>query len=285
MKQQSELCKARLLFLSRGILNENIIEKNIMYSWVRSKLHHISVEFLNKEIEVSRVNLTQLNLKGKRLIQDIRNLNLEQSVVYLLNDTGLVLYCNNNVEHKTPEILSFSEEIIGTSAGGISIHTLESAKVMGCEHYNQELIHFVTETLVIRDEDTIQKYIVLVLTPLRYATTHDKLFSDLKRHYIPKVDQVIDKNEEVVEINREKDETNTVNPVNSVEKDNVLITKESSGEKVCKVFTLSVVEKNTVISALDYYSWNLKKTSESLGIGRSTLYRKIKEYGISKTNL
>ncbi|WP_240843732.1 helix-turn-helix domain-containing protein [Acidaminobacter sp. JC074] len=52
--------------------------------------------------------------------------------------------------------------------------------------------------------------------------------------------------------------------------------------KACKEFTLSIVEAQTIREALTYHNWNLKKTSEALGIGRSTLYRKLKEYKIEK---
>jgi two-component system, NtrC family, response regulator HydG len=45
---------------------------------------------------------------------------------------------------------------------------------------------------------------------------------------------------------------------------------------------LSEVEKDVISQALAKCNWNLTRTSEELGIGRSTLYRKILEYGLQQ---
>lgn len=47
---------------------------------------------------------------------------------------------------------------------------------------------------------------------------------------------------------------------------------------------LSDVEKNVIKHALKKCNGNLTKASEELGIGRTTLYRKIEEYGLSETS-
>ncbi len=46
--------------------------------------------------------------------------------------------------------------------------------------------------------------------------------------------------------------------------------------------TISEYEKGIIESALEYYNWNISKVSKILDIGRSTLYRKMKEYGIAE---
>jgi two-component system, NtrC family, response regulator len=40
-------------------------------------------------------------------------------------------------------------------------------------------------------------------------------------------------------------------------------------------------EVETIKKALEQHRWNISETAKALGIGRNTLYRKIKEYGIS----
>jgi len=45
---------------------------------------------------------------------------------------------------------------------------------------------------------------------------------------------------------------------------------------------LSDLEKSYIIQILENFSWNCEKAAEALGIGKATIYRKIKEYGISR---
>ena len=51
-------------------------------------------------------------------------------------------------------------------------------------------------------------------------------------------------------------------------------------EKVTEIKSLKEIEKDTIVSALNLYKGNILKVSAKLGIGRNTLYRKIKEYDI-----
>jgi DNA-binding NtrC family response regulator len=46
--------------------------------------------------------------------------------------------------------------------------------------------------------------------------------------------------------------------------------------------TLANYEKEIIVTALEYHNWHISKVSKELGIGRSTLYRKMKEYGIEE---
>lgn len=45
---------------------------------------------------------------------------------------------------------------------------------------------------------------------------------------------------------------------------------------------LSELEKSYIIQLLDEYSWNIEKVTKISGIGKTTLYRKLKEYNISR---
>lgn len=58
-------------------------------------------------------------------------------------------------------------------------------------------------------------------------------------------------------------------------------TREKSKEEISVIPSLEEVEKEHIIRVLEHTNWHLAKTSESLQISRSTLWRKIKEYGIS----
>jgi transcriptional regulator of acetoin/glycerol metabolism len=55
-----------------------------------------------------------------------------------------------------------------------------------------------------------------------------------------------------------------------------------SKEPEIKTLNLSDVEKDVIRHALKKYNGNLTRASEELGIGRTTLYRKIEEYGLSE---
>jgi transcriptional regulator of acetoin/glycerol metabolism len=45
--------------------------------------------------------------------------------------------------------------------------------------------------------------------------------------------------------------------------------------------TLAQLEAEAIKETIDYFNGNLSKASKSLGIGRATIYRKIKQYGLN----
>jgi len=51
-------------------------------------------------------------------------------------------------------------------------------------------------------------------------------------------------------------------------------------ERISEVKSLKDIEKDAIIHALNLYKGNILKVSAKLGVGRNTLYRKIKEYDI-----
>ena len=44
---------------------------------------------------------------------------------------------------------------------------------------------------------------------------------------------------------------------------------------------LATPEKQLIIEALETHGWNRQETADALGINRTTLYKKMKKYGIS----
>jgi transcriptional regulator of acetoin/glycerol metabolism len=52
------------------------------------------------------------------------------------------------------------------------------------------------------------------------------------------------------------------------------------GERVTEVKSLKDIERDAIVQALNLYKGNILKVSAKLGVGRNTLYRKIKEYDI-----
>jgi PAS domain S-box-containing protein len=51
-------------------------------------------------------------------------------------------------------------------------------------------------------------------------------------------------------------------------------------DKITEIKSLKDIEKDAIIQALNLYKGNILKVSAKLGVGRNTLYRKIKEYDI-----
>lgn len=51
-----------------------------------------------------------------------------------------------------------------------------------------------------------------------------------------------------------------------------------------KFKTINEYEKDIIENALEFYNWNISRVSKILDIGRSTLYRKMKEYGIEESS-
>lgn len=260
----TEISKARSLFLSRGILNREVLKDEIVYSWVRSKLHNISIELLDEKIETSTVDISKLDVKASKVIKQIRNCNIDNSLIVLCNCDGKVLFKNKTSLNDINQVNCFSENFIGTNAIGISLNTNEDISVYGFEHYNKIFTNYVSSCLIIEDDKPENQTYLGIITPHRFEVLHFKTVDRLKT-FVSQDKKVV---EEVV----------TEVLVDEVQVNNK--TEENSDSNECKVFTLSIIEKKTIKEALEYYHWNHKKAAIALGIGRSTLYRKIKEYEI-----
>ena len=56
---------------------------------------------------------------------------------------------------------------------------------------------------------------------------------------------------------------------------------ETVAARVTEIRSLRDVEKSMIVDALAFYEGNIQKAAAKLGIGRNTLYRKMKDYEIS----
>ena len=54
-----------------------------------------------------------------------------------------------------------------------------------------------------------------------------------------------------------------------------------SAETTAKPRRLDEVEREHILRTLDAYAWNQARAAEALGIGRNTLWRKLKDYGVA----
>jgi len=282
MSSNSEICKARTLFITRGILNREIIPTDIIYSWVRSKLHNISFELLDIKNKEKSLDILSLDIQGSSIIKFLRSKKYEDSIVYLSSEDGTVIFYTENTKIDLPLFTNLSEENIGTNAGGISVITKEGITVKGCEHYNKLLVNLVSSSIVIPEEKGSVGYIITVITPNRLYLSHERLYMTLLEHFMKEEQETPLLTGEVLD----NIESSEVNPVKTEHiKHEILLSQNTTNAdeiNPCKVFTLSVIEKNTIEEALVHFKWNLKKSAEALGIGRSTLYRKIKEYDIKE---
>ena len=57
---------------------------------------------------------------------------------------------------------------------------------------------------------------------------------------------------------------------------------ETETLKSMESLTLKELEKRYIMEILEQYDWNQAKVAKKLGIGRNTLWRKIKQYGLKK---
>lgn len=278
MTLNSEICKARSLFITRGILNRDVIPNEIVYSWVRSKLHNISFELLDIKHEESSIDILSLDILSSKVIKFLRTIHPSDSIIYLVNDQGKVIFNTEKQILELPIFTNLSEESIGTNAAGVTLITKEEITVNGCEHYNKVLTNYVSSSIIVEDEVNLFNCVIGIITPHRLKGSHQRLLNLISDHFKKNSSEVIQDEEIEAPVNS----LNEVNTQKEVEVKHLIKNKESSIISECKVFTLSVIEAQTIKEALDYYHWNIKKASEALGIGRSTLYRKMKDYNIEK---
>jgi len=276
MSVNSEICKARSLFITRGILNREIIPDVIVYSWVRSKLHNISVELLDIKVKDKVLDILSLDRQASNIIKYLRSIHPSDSIIYLSESNGEVLFNTERQILELPIFTNVSEESIGTNAGGISVVTGENVTVSGCEHYNKLLTNYISSS-IIAESGLGKTKIVTLITPKRLILSHERLYSTLLEHFIKEEEPLAVLTENQVE----NDEIEYVNPIKTHIKNKEEKVEEISDKKDCKVFTLSIIEEQTIRDCLEHFNWNMKRSAEALGIGRSTLYRKLKEYKIS----
>jgi two-component system NtrC family response regulator len=63
---------------------------------------------------------------------------------------------------------------------------------------------------------------------------------------------------------------------------NALTVLQGNGTRTVTSRGLKESEAETIKKALNLHQWNITETARALGIGRNTLYRKIKEFRITR---
>ncbi len=254
----NKICKARMLFYKKGIVNRNIIRNDISYSWVRSKFFDVDYELTFDNV-IHRNDLFSFDDFDKKIIKYIREFSNGNSNIILSDEEGNIIY--SFISDICPVYLkSLNEQIIGTTSFSLALNSKKDETVIGCEHYVKKLMNFISSSKVLYKKD---KDKIVVLT-------------------------VISSNELIVDHNKLLDKFSIFDVYNNLEDNNLVEYIETDEEKylkkkdvnINKKFNLKYIEKKTILAALNHYKYNMSKTSKNLGISRSTLYRKIKEHDI-----
>lgn len=67
-----------------------------------------------------------------------------------------------------------------------------------------------------------------------------------------------------------------------LQKSDFLFSTTNEVNRTAEAFNLDEVERKTILAAIQKYSGNLSKVAKELGVGRTTLYRKMEKYGLDK---
>ncbi len=256
----NEICKARMLFHKKGIVNRNIIRNDISYSWVRSNFFDVDYE-INFEKYSKNKDLFAFDEFDKNIIRYIREYYDNNSNIILSDINGKILY--SKLSNICPIYLdTLNEQIIGTTSFSLSINSKNNETVNGCEHYIKKLMNYISSTIVLFKEDKNEFIFLTIISSLNLLNEHNILLD--KFSILDVYNQ--ENNDNLFEYIRKDDDNN--------------YKKSKKNREINKKFDLKHIEKKTIISALTHYKYNMSKASKNLGISRSTLYRKIKEHNI-----
>ncbi len=254
----NEICKARMLFHKKGIVNRNIIRNDISYSWVRSKFFDVDYE-INFEKHIENKDLFSFDEFDKNIIKYIREYYNKTSNIILSDMEGNIIY--SKLSTICPfNLHSLNEQIVGTTSFSLSVNSKKNETVSGCEHYIKKLMNFISSTIVLFKEDKNEFIFLTIISSLELFNEHNILLEKFS----------------VLDSYNKEDK----NLFDYIIKEDEKEEKKNNNRKINKKFDLKHIEKKTIISALEHYKFNMSKAAINLGISRSTLYRKIKEHNI-----
>jgi transcriptional regulator of acetoin/glycerol metabolism len=187
-----------------------------------------------------------------------------------------------------------SEDVIGTSAIGIAINTGQPIQVFAAEHYNYNYHDYTTSSSSIKDADGNTIAVLCMIGNKQEASLHTL-------GMVIAAAQAIESRLALNEIRRRLYVANNspateFEPISEGMADAaaIALNEDKPGEQVVsgigsanavageQGFTLSLeqAEKDTIERVLRLYGGNITNAAKTLGIGRNTLYRKIRRYDI-----
>jgi len=288
---EENIMNARMLFLSKGIIKRENVSDEIYYSWMRCKLHNVNSEKFDYRKFITGINMRQsYDKKYSELIENIKRLRIDESNILISDMEGKIIYSKLNFAGLNFNLVNnMNEEVVGTNAIGLSVINKKSMRVTGFEHFNLAFCKLISESFMYENSESGQRLIVALFTEIPKQQHHEDSGEALKcLLYGEEASEVETDVEKVVNKpagNTEKYvATHTVNRFTAVSNDNEK-TKISNGEpsdtRECKLLTLKVIERNAIEKTLEAVQWNMVESAKILGIGRSTLYRKVKEYNLN----
>jgi transcriptional regulator of acetoin/glycerol metabolism len=187
-----------------------------------------------------------------------------------------------------------SEDVIGTSAIGIALYTGKPIQVFAAEHYNYNYHDYTTSSCPIKDSDGNTVAVLCMIGNYQKANLHTL-------GMVIAAAQAIESRLALNESRRRLYATDK-NPVTALEPEPegmaagaaIALNEAGPGKQVVggigsantaageQGFTLSLeqAEKDTIERVLRLCRGNITNAAKTLGIGRNTLYRKIRQYNI-----
>lgn len=265
MIEKNNVLKARKLFLHKNVTNRDYIRDVIYFSWMRCKLHGVDFQLLDYGKFISGINMRRsFDKKYNLLIERLENLRLESCELCLVDKNGKVIYYKSFASKSVFRLLNnFTEETIGTNAIGLSIISNRDEITIGSEHYNDNLVEHISESNVYYDKYSNSELVIGIFSRVEDEGLHRSNFDKLTVLTEKRTVNLEAVNQLTVKKNR-----------NSIDLDSTVFNS-------CKLLTLKEVERNAIEETLKAVDWNMKEAASILAIGRSTLYRKVKEYELN----
>ncbi len=258
--------QARALYERKRIINRDVIRKEIALSWARSSMLNIdpTIQMDIIGIGIDKIKLTQNEKLTFGYIDKILILNneLELNSIYIKDKVENLAYLN------------YSESKIGTNAFSLALNYNKEFYVSHYEHYNENFFGELTFALPMYIDE---QYFIL---GFELSMSFDEF--KVKREKIMQFSEVL--------IQKLKNSTLIQKSVKSNDldiEDKVVLNKNLKKEariflqdKNIRVKTIAEVEKQEIVKVLKLTEYNISLSAKLLGIGRSTLYRKIDKYNI-----
>jgi transcriptional regulator with PAS, ATPase and Fis domain len=186
------IIKAKSNYFNKGIIDTSVVRKEIMFSWIRTKMPTCK--------EMSNFYSTTKALHNLlKLVEATYNIPF-----IIFTESGEILHSMKMVM----EIESVSESIIGTTAFGISLFNKDEYVVKYHEHTNENFVNYLTATKkIILDNQIVYLGILIdnsqeyILNKFKSDSSFEKLITEteesleeVEKNHIIKIFTVYEKN-------------------------------------------------------------------------------------------